>query len=412
MTLGHLPLRDQFNLFCAFPDKTSFIQDHDWEEKDADGNTLLHFAAASGGMFMINRVLALDSPRLDCSNNAKRTPLSLAAEAGQQLVVELLIDYPTDEIAGGHSQYAALMYAVAKGHEGIVRLLLPRHGVIADIQDPRPELPVPSFPSPLIIAAQRGDETIFQLLADACPDLAVTADDKFETPLFHACRRGHEGVVRYILGRFDENADTPNSRGYTPLMQAAKMGYEAIVKLLLDRWDVNPNARDKHGWTPLIWSAPAPTTARLLLACDSVDINAQAHDGRSALMNAIKHGREGEEVFKLLLAHPDINVRMMDCSHKTPLHYAALLGNYTMVKMLLDRSDLDINCEDSSGRSALSHAAQWGNIEVVKLMLSKEGIDANSRCHLGSKPMTYATMFKRNNVVDLMKAMGYSLTSR
>jgi ankyrin repeat protein len=83
------------------------------------------------------------------------------------------------------------LWAAAKGHEAVVRLLLERESVDADSKN---------------------------------------EDDR--TPLSWAAAKGHEAVVRLLLERESVDADYKDKYGQTPLWWAAANGHEAVVRLL------------------------------------------------------------------------------------------------------------------------------------------------------------------------------------
>ena len=97
-----------------------------------------------------------------------------------------------------------LLWAAKRGHEGVVRLLLERRDVYADMPD----------------------------------------SEYGRTPLLWAAENGHEGVVRILFERSDVNPDKADNVGQTSLSLAAKNGHEGVVRMLLERSDVNPDKAD------------------------------------------------------------------------------------------------------------------------------------------------------------------------
>ena len=57
------------------------------------------------------------------------------------------------------------------------------------------------------------------------------------TPLLCAAQCGQEGIVKLLLDRKEVNLNSKNNDGRTPLDYAAAIGHEGIVKLLQDRAD-------------------------------------------------------------------------------------------------------------------------------------------------------------------------------
>ncbi|RYO90118.1 hypothetical protein DL766_002484 [Monosporascus sp. MC13-8B] len=116
-----------------------------------------------------------------------------------------------------------LSYAAEKGNEAIVKLLLARTDIGPAAKDD-------SGRTSLSYAAEGGHESVMRLLLDKGADIE-SKDNKGRTPLFWAADREHEAVVRLLL---DKGADikSKDNEGLTPLFWAMYNGHEAIVHLL------------------------------------------------------------------------------------------------------------------------------------------------------------------------------------
>ncbi|MBN2384616.1 ankyrin repeat domain-containing protein [bacterium] len=89
----------------------------------------------------------------------------------------------------------------------------------------------------------------------------------------------------------------------------------------------------------------------------------------------------------------------MICPRKrTPLHYAALVGNEKIIAYLLDHG-ADIEARDQIKRSTLHWAAAYGRPEVCKLLLDR-GADKNSEDETGMTAMDYALKWAWNTPWD------------
>ena len=128
------------------------------------------------------------------------------------------------------------------------------------------------------------------------------------TPLLHAAQQGNEGVVQLLLTRDDINPDNPDIRGKTPLWWASLNGHEGVVKMLLARNDVNPNKPDNFfRKTPLLCASEYghEGIVKLLLKRDDVNPNMPKYLDQTPLWWASQFGRQG--VVRLLLAHKDLD---------------------------------------------------------------------------------------------------------
>ncbi|KAH7175768.1 hypothetical protein EDB81DRAFT_22618 [Dactylonectria macrodidyma] len=158
-----------------------------------EGTNLVHVMSrygVAGALWVILERADQVGINIDAKDSDGRTPLSWAAERGDEAVVRLLLD------GGAHTEapdkiwgWTPLEWAAVKGHEAVVRLLLDRG---AHIEAP---------------------------------------DKDGSTPLSGAAAGGHEAVVRLLLDR-GAHIEAPDKDGSTPLSWAAANGHEAVVRLL------------------------------------------------------------------------------------------------------------------------------------------------------------------------------------
>ena len=112
------------------------------------------------------------------------TPLSNAAEMGNDAVVKLLlaqhdVDVNADGYDGRKPLSRALSGAVYDGHEAVVRLLVARHDIEVNSKDNHGM-------TPLSIAADMAHETVMRLLLTRV-DIEVNSRDNWkQTPLMMA----------------------------------------------------------------------------------------------------------------------------------------------------------------------------------------------------------------------------------
>jgi len=98
--------------------------------------------------------------------------------------------------------------------------------------------------TPLFYAAMKGHETVVRLLV-ARDDVDANLSDHFgTTPLLLAAREGHYAVVRLLLERDDIDPNSTVYRGLTPLRWAVINGHYEVVRRILERDDVDMNSRD------------------------------------------------------------------------------------------------------------------------------------------------------------------------
>ncbi|KAL2812220.1 ankyrin repeat-containing domain protein [Aspergillus granulosus] len=296
--MSHLPTISKATLLHALPllrpaVPQTLILSHDLTE---EANTL-HTLSKTGDAKLLT-VLLVSDPTIPCTifNKSKRTPLSLACEAG---------------------------------HLPIIQLLCARPDVKPDASDPRDS----RFPgrTPLSWAAGKGHLTIVRYLIEGGLSVPDKADSWARTPLLWAVRGGHVSVVEYLtrqenmFGYLDPNqnsdwslssTDNPvlippcdfvginndDEDGVTPLLCAVRERNVEIVKILLSQMDLNVNRGFRMNW-------------------------------RTVLTVAVRMG--AVEIVELMLRRADLDIDIEDRDGLTAIEWARLLGHATVVLHLL-----------------------------------------------------------------------------
>jgi ankyrin repeat protein len=170
------------------------------------------------------------------------------------------------------------------------------------------------------------------------------------TLLYHATHWGRLPVVQWLL---ENNAD-PNSQGWDdpttfspvsasstrPLCEATRKGHYEIAKLLL-KYKADPNKKS---------ASPLPLAEATRLACGK-----KKEVGLALMKLLLKHGADPDGGF---------------CDENSPLHTAASYGGGSeVIDMLIDAG---ANIEGwSGGNTPLHKAAVKGNYYQVKLLIGK-----------------------------------------
>ncbi|KAF7976112.1 hypothetical protein HWV62_7545 [Athelia sp. TMB] len=171
------------------------------------------------------------------------TALLNALEKGHENVVRLLLDNGVNPNWGRANKRTPLQYASHRLHGGIVKLLLEK-GADPDAG--------PLLHNALYWACSSGQAQNVEYLlgAGADPNLlskaSMRSEISYSTPLQAASRRGDEGVVRMLLER-GASVNTPNAGGFDSALQEASIGgHLEIVKMLLER-GADIEARGRNG---------------------------------------------------------------------------------------------------------------------------------------------------------------------
>jgi ankyrin repeat protein len=335
-----------------------------------------------------------------------QTPLSWAAEEGNEAVVKLLLDKGADTESKDGDGWTPLSRAAAIGREAVVKLLLATGKVNRDSKRDFGR-------TPLSYAAAGGHGAVVKMLLATGKVDIDSKDQHGRTPLSYAAARGHEAVVKLLHATGKVDIDSKPDYGQTPLSYAAKNGHEAVVKLLLATGKVNVDSEGIFCRTPLSYAAENGHEAviKLLLATGKVDVNSMTSESqpllhrysrRTPLLYAAENGHEA--VVKLLLATGKVHVDLEDMKHyRTPLSYAAENGHEAVVKLLLGTGKVDINSKSDIGWTPLLYAAAWGGHEaVVKLLLDK-GADLETTDKYGQTLLSRAAQNGHEAVVKLLR---------
>jgi len=372
--------------------------------EDPDLSRALQDASRKGHLGTLRTLIKEYCPeRLDpnCIDPEGKTPLILAAEAGQIGCIKILITVTGIAVAkGDRQQRTALSYAAQHGHLGVVEMLAEYLEVDVDLEDAEHCSPLfyaamnghlnvtkalvvasrarrPSqsnFFGPVCAAARAGHGEIVRFLLRASAGAGLADPSDRTDVLEHALREGHAGVVRTLFGHGWRNThddlsplhvgvkhidvvrevlqyvpvDTPALGGVTALGLAVQNGYIDSVLVLLDS-GADVLCRDTQGRTPLHYAVSAqqesnPTTRKRILPGEILGL----------LLQSLNSAKSAE---------------VADNQGNTPLYDAVVAGDISSVRVLLAREDSDITRVIRDSRSALRVAIEGGHPDMIGLIL-------------------------------------------
>ncbi|KAK6523104.1 hypothetical protein TWF694_006002 [Orbilia ellipsospora] len=320
--------------------------------------TGIHLAVLFGLSEMI-KILSKDGYPLDSKDTDGRTPLSWAAENGDEAVVKLLVERNVEiESVDSYAGQTPLSWAARYGQIAAVKLLL-----------------------------EAGAEI-------------ETKDKNDDTPLLWAIRSGHVAVVKFLLASGAE-LKVKNKIGRTPLVLSIFDEQEEMVRLLL-KSGAETEVKDKDGRTALFWAVEIgkEIIVRLLLG-SGAETEVKEKDGGTVLFWAVMRGKKA--MVRLLL-ESGAEREARDKEESTPLLQAAAYGHRAMVKLLL-KSGAEKEAKDIYGRTSLFWAAMRGYNDVVGLLL-KSGAEAEVKDIEGRTPLFWAAVRGHKAVVETLLESG------
>ncbi len=238
---------------------------------DDFGRTPLSLAAEMGNEIVIRALLETGKVNVDSKDREDYTPLLWAAVNGHEAVVKLLIEMGKADIESKDKAFnqTPLSWAAANGHKAVVKLLIETGKADIDLKDRGGQ-------TPLSWAARGGHEAVVKLLIETGKADVETKVDS-ETLLSWAARNGHEAVVKLLIETGKADIDSKDMNGRTPLSWAAKEGHEAVVKLLIETGKADIDSKDRNSQTPLSWAARNGYKAvvKLLVETGKADIDSK-----------------------------------------------------------------------------------------------------------------------------------------
>jgi ankyrin repeat protein len=358
---------------------------YDLNQCDFSGRTPLSFAAESGQEGTVKQLLDTCRVNIDSSDNNGRTPLSWAAWNGQEGVVKQLLDTgKVDADSRDNSGRTPLSWAAWNGQERIVKQLLDTGKVDVDSRDGNGQ-------TPLSWAAWRGKKAIVKQLLDTGKIDVDSRDNNGRTPLSWAAWRAKKAIVKQLLDTGKTDVDSRDNNGRTPLSWAAWNGREKIVKQLLDTGKVDIDSKDNNGRTPLSWAAQSGSKAAAILLLAKL----------LTRTGVVKSSNERVECTSVPITLDCIT----DPFGRTPSMWAALGGNISLIQTLWP-SHLPTTCStiskgDSLGLS-LIHLFAIGNCTKGISLVLRAGCNINEADSQGWTPLHWAAYFGHKEVLHLL----------
>jgi len=226
----------------------------------------------------------------------------------------------------------------------------------------------------------------------ACPDYY---EEEFEVlPLGYTVTHGKAKALEIMLDTNDVDVNEylieyPYER-VTLLHLAVEHRQLAVVRMLLTRKDIDVNRLGlTDNCTPLYHAVcgvyGSEDITRVLLADPRVDVNCLDTDLQTPLHAAADIG--AEQLLKILLAHPKTDPNICDKFDQSALHFAARFGDCRLVRLFLKDERLS-PAQFHGARGNPLHTAAWnGQFPALRLLLEDGRFDINATDERGDTPL-------------------------
>ncbi len=421
----------------------------DVNSRDFEESTPLAHATRAGHEPVVRLLLAHDGIDVDAHDDYRDSALHHAARRGTSVLVELLLSRGACADPKNASGDTPLGMAAAAGNVAVVKQLLRRASVDPDHVNLMGRAPISLAANQINQKRIRCDgqdpgaeverlrAAMRLLAADARVDPA-REDWRGRTPLAWAAKLGFDEIVELLIDERGVKCDPEREGQETPLNLAAANGHEQVVKILLRQDWVDPDG-GRCSTLELALGNAYYSIARLLLADDRVDPNRlvwfdepllvsnaasgrsrevkvllesprlnpnwrKPRDKRTALSAAMQCRHE--EVLKMLVADPRLDVDSAPRNMDTPLMQAVKMGCSGILEALLARV-ADPNPKNQTGQTPLWWAAANGLVDTVRVLIQDERVDLNARDKLHRfTPLQIAAAKTHTEVVQLLLSRG------
>ncbi|XP_071105463.1 serine/threonine-protein phosphatase 6 regulatory ankyrin repeat subunit B-like [Haliotis cracherodii] len=323
---------------------------------DEDGNSVLHHACLGGNKAIVQHLVSPSN--INTRGQKGWTPVMMAVGRGHQSVFHLLVSEQADLTLVNKDGNSALHIACVGRYKALVQHLVSPSNINTRGQNGW---------TPVMMAAGRGHQSVFDLLVSKQADLTLVDKDG-NSALHIACMCGNKTIVQHLV--LPSNINTRGQNGWTSVMLAAVKGHQSVFDLLVSK---------------------------------QADLTLVDKDGNSVLHIACVGGNKA--IVQHLVSPSNINTRGLIGS--TPVMMAAIKGHQSVVDLLVSKQ-ADLTLVDKDGNSALHLACRGGNKAIVQHLVSPSNINTGGRN--GWTPVVMAALSGHKSVFDLLISRNADLT--
>lgn len=333
--------------------------------QDLNGMTAVYLAAREDHYEIVQLLLDAQASIDIVDFQAGRSPLRCAAERNLCDMVDLLLQYDADPTLKDREGGTAMLRAVNRGAKQALEKMLEYSIDLQCVDEDGQSL--------LHGAARNGYHDIARmLLEDRSPEKGISPGirDKYDmTPLHDASRHGDVAVVSVLL-EHGADASLKDKFDRTPFIVAWQYGHESIMRMLPDFSHQPQPIGSLDGERLPVWSMARRGLTDLIAHA----IKTRDHDlnipepctENSPLHCAVENGDPNS--LSMLLGTRKLPVNKPNPFERTPLHVAALEGDYFATKSLIDHG-ANVDLKDRWKDEALVLAQSNQHLEVMLALI-------------------------------------------
>ncbi|EUB59223.1 Tankyrase-1 [Echinococcus granulosus] len=430
-------------------------------ERNAEGRTALHVAAASGCVEAI-LALAQHGAQVNVTDVQGYSPLHLASANGHAVAVRLLLDSLgadrnlTTVGGGGEGNGTGRTALQMAASDRVRRMFLEPVESVSAVSESAstPAAVAIVYPTNALFPDSKPSTSIDQkklpsVSGGSTPQPSgsnsngsVSTSQIPSKKSFAAATAVTSIPSSSSIPSNGNNSNTAWASVVLQLLEAAKAGDVDLVCRLVVAYqrgpegDGNPptdliNCRDIDGRhsTPLHFAAGYNRLAVVeMLLKFGADVHAKDKGGLVPLHNACSYGHA--KVAELLIQH-GANVNVTDLWRFTPLHEAAAKGKFDICRLLLKHgadptrknrdghTPLDLVKDTDSlvydllrGDTAVLEAAKRGNLAKIQRLITPENINCRDTAGRNSTPLHLAAGYNNLEVVEFLLAAGADVNAQ
>ena len=346
---------------------------------DNNGRGLMHAAAHSINVKLINYLADEYKLESDASDKTGATPLHIAAEIGNFIAFKALINC-TGKSGNynpvSHDGMTPFSLACENGHMLIASYLPDDLKVSIDVSTT-----TKTTYTPLHVAASNNKVATVQLLVEKFSvDVNCTLHDDNSTPLHLATIKGHVAVVLYLTRLPQCNVTATLTDGSTVLHLSSKHGHYHLVKHFVKNHKQLLPLYDNSNMTPLHYACREDhlSIVQCLVEQGHSDTTVQENAGYTCYHHAVINDHIDVVKYLVSLENSVVCLAMSDNSNNTPLHIACSSDSLEMVQILVNaaitKKPSILSITNSNGCNIIHCASEKCNISIMEFLVKSNNL--------------------------------------